>query len=104
MADLRISGASTRPRSESDIRLNHGNPSLILAASNDIGAATQAQFSSTDGGATWNSTSLPAQTGDVFQSDPEVDWTSDGTAWTLTRGVDPSTNSRLYSYTSTDNG
>ena len=32
-------------------------------------------------------TSLPAGRGDSFQSDPEVDWTSDGTAWALTLGV-----------------
>ena len=104
MADLRISGASANPRSESDIRLNHGDPSLVIAASNDLNATTQPQFFSTDGGATWGSTSLPAQAGDTFQSDPEVDWTSDGTAWALTLGVDAAFNSRLYSFTSTDNG
>ena len=104
MADLRISGASTNPRSESDIRLNYGDPSLIIAASNDISASTQPQFSSTDGGATWSTTSLPAQAGDSFQSDPEVDWTSDGTAWALTLGVTAALNSRLYSFTSTDKG
>lgn len=104
MTDLRISGASANARSESDIRLNYGNPDLVIAASNDLTAATQPQFFSTDGGATWSSTNLPAQAGDSFQSDPEVDWTSDGTAWALTLGVDPSFNSRLYSFTSTDNG
>ena len=60
MADLRISGASANPRSESDIRLNYGDPSLVIAAANDLSAATQPQFFSTDGGATWGSTSLPA--------------------------------------------
>jgi hypothetical protein len=104
MADLRISGASANPRSESDIRLNNGNPSLVIAASNDLNAATQPQFFSTDGGATWGSASLPAQAGDMLQSDPEVDWTSDGTAWSLTLGVDAASNIRLYSYTSTDQG
>ena len=80
MADLRISGATADPRSESDIRLNLGNPSLVIAASNDLNPAStvQPQFFSTDGGATWASTSLVAQAGDAFQSDPEVDWTSDG--------------------------
>jgi hypothetical protein len=104
MADLLISGTSSNPRSESDIRLNHGDPSLVIAASNDLSATTQPQFFSTDGGATWSSTSLPAQSGDVFQSDPEVDWTSDGTAWALTLGVDASSNIRLYSFNSTDQG
>src|SRR4051812_2514161 len=104
MADLRISGASANPRSESDIRLNNGNPSLVLAASNDLNASTQPQFFSTDGGATWGSASLPAQAGDIAQSDPEVDWTSDGTAWSLTLGVTPALNSRLYSFNSIDNG
>jgi len=104
MADLRISGSSSNPRSESDIRLNYGDPSLVIAASNDLTASTQPQFSSTDGGATWSTTSLPAQAGDSFQSDPEVDWSSDGIAWALTLGVDFSFNSRLYSFNSTDRG
>jgi hypothetical protein len=104
MADLRISGASSNARSESDIRLNYGDPSNVIAAANDIGASTQPQFFSTDGGASWSATSLPAVAGDSFQSDPEVDWTSDGTAWSLTLGVDAASNSRLYSYNSTDKG
>jgi hypothetical protein len=106
MADLRISAASPDPRSESDIRLNPGNPSLVIAAANDLNpaATSQPQFFSTDGGATWGATTLPAQAGDAFQSDPEVDWTSDGTAWALTLGVDPAFNLRLYSFTSVDNG
>jgi len=104
MSDLRISGASTSPRSESDIRLNYGDPSKIIAASNDIGNPTQAQFYSTDGGATWNQASLPAVSGDLFQADPAVDWTSDGTAWALTLGVRGGGVNRLRSYTSTDNG
>jgi hypothetical protein len=107
MADFRISGFSSHPRSESDIRMNYGNPDLVIAASNDldfIATNTQPQFFSTDGGATWNSTSLPAQASDTFQSDPEVDWASDGTAWALTVGVDASLNSRVYSFNSSDNG
>ena len=105
MADLRISGASANPRSESDIRLNYGDPSRIIAAANDLNATTQPQFFSTDGGANWGSTSLPAVAGDSFQSDPEVDWTSDGTAWALTLGgVLPAGTTRVYSYTSTDDG
>jgi hypothetical protein len=104
MSDLRISGASSRPRSESDIRLNYGDPSKIIAASNDIHNSTQAQFYSIDGGATWNQTNLPPVPGDTFQSDPAVDWTSDGTAWALTIGVDSATNTRGRCYKSTDHG
>jgi hypothetical protein len=104
MADLRISGASTNPRSETDIRLNYGDPSKIIAASNDIGATSQAQFFSTDGGATWGQANLPPATGDAFQSDPAVDWTSDGTAWALTLGVTSALQSRVLCYQSTNNG
>jgi hypothetical protein len=105
MPDLRISGASANARSESDIRLNYGDPSRVIAAANDLVAATQPQFFSTDGGTNWGSTSLPAVAGDSFQSDPEVDWTSDGTAWALTLGgVLPAGTTRLYSYRSTDDG
>jgi hypothetical protein len=108
MTDLRISGASTNARSESDIRLNYGDPSKIVAASNDLGSFLQAQFYSRDGGATWNptaSTNLPLGSGDASQSDPAVDWTSDGLAWAATLGVD-STNTvlRLRTYTSSDDG
>jgi len=90
MSDLRISGASTSPRSESDIRVNFGDPSKIIAASNDINNPTQAQFFSINGGVTWGQTNLPPMPGDAFQSDPAVDWTSDGTAWALTIGIDSS--------------
>src|SRR5450755_679007 len=82
--NLRISGAQGTPRSESDIRVNYNSPNNIIAASNAIGPSTQAQFYSSDGGATWGQTSLPVVPGDSFQSDPAVDWTSDGTAWAIT--------------------
>lgn len=104
MPDFRISGSSANDRSESDIRLNPYNSDLVIAASNDLVAATMPQYVSTDGGATWTTSSLPAQPGDLFQSDPEVDWTSDGTAWSLALGVDNLSNIRLYAYSSPDNG
>ena len=104
MPDLRISGASANDRSESDIALNYYNPNLVLAASNDLNATTQPQFVSTDGGATWTTTSLPAQPGDAGQSDPAVDWTSDGVAWSLTMGVVSTTNTRVLAFSSPDNG
>ena len=103
MADQRISGASTSPRSESDVRLNYGDPTRVIAASNDIGSS-QAQYFSTNGGATWGPTSnLPLTSTDTSQSDPAVDWTSDGLAWALTIGVAGAT-LRLRCYQSTTNG
>jgi sucrose-6-phosphate hydrolase SacC (GH32 family) len=87
MADFRISGASTTSRSECDIRINYNDSQKIIAASNDIGNSAQAQFNSTDGGATWNQASLPIAAGDNHHTDPMVDWTSDGTAWSMTLGV-----------------
>ncbi|MBY8976758.1 hypothetical protein KHP62_13120 [Rhodobacteraceae bacterium NNCM2] len=104
MPDLRISGASANDRSESDIRLNYFDPDRVIAASNDLNASTMPHYVSTDGGATWTTSSLPAQAGDLFQSDPEVDWASDGTAWSLALGVDGASNIRLYAYSSPDNG
>jgi hypothetical protein len=45
-------------RSESDIRINFWNPNKVIAASNHIETSgIQAQFYSTDGGATWGSPS-----------------------------------------------
>ena len=104
--EKRISGAQTAPRSESDIRINYWDPMKIVGASNNIsGSGSQAQFFSTDGGVTWGQTSLPLQTGDAFHSDPTVDWTSDGTAWSTTIGIN-SGGSVLHmrAYKSTDNG
>ncbi|MFL6263299.1 MAG: hypothetical protein ACJ76Y_26690 [Thermoanaerobaculia bacterium] len=104
--EKRISGAQAAPRSESDIRVNYWDPMKIIGASNNIsGSGAQAQFYSTDGGATWGQTSLALQPGDAFHSDPTVDWTSDGTAWSTTIGID-SSHSVLHmrAYKSTDNG
>ncbi|HEV8581962.1 MAG TPA: exo-alpha-sialidase [Thermoanaerobaculia bacterium] len=104
--NLRISGAQTIPRSESDIRVNYWNTAKIIGASNNIGGSgQQAQFFSSDGGATWGQTSLPLQTGDAFHSDPTVDWTSDGTAWATTIGINSAgTQLRMRAYKSTNGG
>jgi len=86
-ANGRISGAQTSPRSESDIRINFWNPAKIIAAANNISASgQQAQYYSVDGGATWGQTYLPLGT-DSYHSDPTVDWTSDGTAWSTSIGI-----------------
>jgi hypothetical protein len=104
--NLRISGAQTSPRSESDIRMNYWDPTKIIGASNNISASgQQSQFYSTNGGATWGQTILPLQTGDAFNSDPTVDWTSDGTAWATTMGINSAgTQLRLRAFKSVDNG
>jgi hypothetical protein len=104
--EKRISGAQSAPRSESDIRVNYWDPMKIIGASNNIsGSGFQAQFYSTDGGATWGQTSLPLQPGDAFHSDPTVDWTSDGTAWATTIGINSGgTTLQMRAYKSTDNG
>ncbi len=104
MPDFRISGASSNDRSESDIRLNIYDSDRVIAASNDLNDTTMPHFVSTDGGANWTTTNLPAQAGDIAQSDPEVDWASDGTAWSLALGIDGSFNIRNYAFSSPDNG
>ncbi len=102
--ERRISGAFPNPRSESDIRIDFRDPQKVIAASNDISASgRQAVFYSADGGATWGQTSLPLVSGDGFHSDPTVEWTSDGTAWSATLGIHAQT-LRLRVYKSTDHG
>lgn len=104
--DLRVSGAATNARSESDIRINYWNTSKVISASNNIGGSgRQAMFWSTDGGSTWGQTTLPLTTGDASHSDPTVDWTSSGTAWSSTIGINTfGTQLRLRWYKSTDGG
>jgi hypothetical protein len=104
--EARISGAQTSPRSESDIRINYQNPQKIIGASNNISSTgRQAMFFSSNGGASWGQTLLPLVTGDAFQSDPTVDWTSDGTAWSTTIGINSAaTVLTMRSYKSTDGG
>ncbi len=104
--EARISGAQTSPRSESDIRVNYQNTQKIIGASNNISSTgRQAMFFSSNGGATWGQTLLPLVTGDSFQSDPTVDWTSDGTAWSTTIGINSAeTVLNMRSYKSTDGG
>ncbi len=102
----RISGAQTTPRSESMIRVNRNNTQQIVGASNAISSSgQQAQFFSSNGGATWGQTSLTLHSGDSFMSDPAVDWTSDGTAWSTTIGIDSTqTVLTMRAYKSTNGG
>jgi hypothetical protein len=101
--NVRVSGAQTVPRSESDIRINFWNPLKVIAASNNIGGTgQQAQYYSNDGGSTWGQSFLPLA-GDSYHSDPAVDWTSDGTAWSVTIGIKGQT-LKMRAYKSTDSG
>jgi hypothetical protein len=101
----RISGAADNPRSESDIRINAKNPQQIIAGSNNIGNGRQAQFFSSDGGMSWGQTTLPLLTADSLHSDPTVAWTSDGTAWATTIGINAdNTVLQMRAYKSTDHG
>ena len=103
--NLKISDASDNPRSESDIRINISDPQQIIAASNNIGNSRQAQFFSGDGGTSWGQTFLPLLTGDSLHSDPTVGWTSDGTGWATTIGINAdSTVLQMRAYKSTDGG
>ena len=86
--NVRISGANPDSRQESDIRFNYNNLNEIICASTQLGGNQPMSFS-TDGGATWSQASLPGVTGDARQGDPTIDWTSDGTAWTVTIGIAP---------------
>jgi hypothetical protein len=101
--NVRLSGAQTGPREESDIRFNYNNLQQIICASTKLGG-TQPMHSSIDGGTTWTQSSLPGFTGDARQGDPTIDWTSDGTAWTVTIGIDAASNLRLRTYKSIDQG
>ena len=102
--NVRTSGSQTVSRSESDIRINYWNPMKIIAASNNIGGSgTQGQYYSSDGGVTWGQTTLPLASGDSMHSDPTVDWSSDGTAWSTTMGINGNV-LKVQSYRSTNGG
>lgn len=102
--NVRTSGSQTSSRSESDIRINYWNPSKIISASNNIGGSgTQGMYYSADGGVTWGQTTLPLASGDSYHSDPTVEWTSDGTAWSSTMGINGNT-LKVQSYKSTNGG
>ncbi len=103
-SDLRISGAQSVPRSESDIRINYFDPMKIISASNNItGSGKQVIYYSTNGGTSWSQTLLPATGSDTSHSDPTCDWTSDGRAWSATLGIQGGS-LRFRNYYSTDNG
>ena len=90
-ANVSITQLTANPYSESDISINPRNPAQIIAASNQNITLDQAEYFSGDGGASWSQSSLPLTGGDNFTVDPAVGWTSDGTAWALTNGVNTTT-------------
>ncbi len=86
--NLRISGAQTTSRSESDIRIDFWNPNRIISGSNNIVSSGRLGiYYSSNGGSTWGQTLLPFTSTDQIHSDPTVDWTSDGTAWATAIGI-----------------
>ncbi len=105
LTNIRLSGANSDPREESDIRINHNNLQQIISASTKLGGNQPMHFS-TDGGANWSQSSLPtADAVDVRQGDPTIDWSADGTAWTVTIGIDASSAGlRMRCFKSTDQG
>lgn len=103
--NVKISGKAATPRSESEIRIDPANPARIIGASNNLGNGRQAQFFSADGGATWGQTTLPLQPGDSAHTDPTLGWTTDGTAWATTIGMNAGvTVLQMRAYKSTDGG
>lgn len=102
--NVRTSGLQTASRSESDIRINYWDPNKIIAGSNNIGGSgTQGMYYSTDGGVTWGQTNLSLAGTDSFHSDPTVDWSSDGTAWSTTMGINGNV-LKVQSYRSSNGG
>jgi hypothetical protein len=102
--NLRISGINPGdPREESDIRYNYNNLQQIICASTKLGG-NQPMHHSSDGGVTWLTSFLGSRPGDVRQGDPTIDWTSDGTAWTVTIGISATLQLILRTFSSPDAG
>ena len=102
--NVRISGSNPGdPREESDIRYNYNNLQQIICASTKLGG-NQPMHHSGDGGATWATAFLGSRPGDVRQGDPTIDWTSDGTAWTVTIGISATLQLILRTFSSPDAG
>jgi Bacterial Ig-like domain (group 1) len=104
-ANINITNFDER-NSESFIAVDYADPQFLVAAANNIsGSGRQKQFRSSDAGTTWNSTELPLATGSAFNSDPAVAWTTDGTAWAATLGINNlGTSVQVQVYKSTDRG
>lgn len=100
MTNVRLSGAQSGQRSECDIRFNYNNLLQLVGLCNST-TASNLQFYSSDGGNNWSQSSLPTVSGDNSQGDPAVDWTSDGTAWTLVVGIG-TTGNVIRAFKSTD--
>jgi len=104
-ANINITNFDER-NSESFIAVDYDNPQFLVAAANNIsGSGRQKQFRSSDAGATWSSTELPLAAGAAFNSDPAVAWSTDGTAWSATLGINNmGTSVQVQVYRSTNRG
>ncbi|UCH93372.1 MAG: exo-alpha-sialidase [Candidatus Aminicenantes bacterium] len=104
-ANINITNLNER-NSESFIAVDYSNPQFLIAGANNIsGSGRQRQFWSSDGGVTWSSTELPLVPGSAFHADPAVAWTTDGTAWAATLGINRTeTSIKVQVYKSTDRG
>ena len=92
--------------SESFIAQDYNRPQFLVAAANNLAkSGRQRQFFSSDGGATWGKTELPLPPGIALQSDPALAFSSDGTAWAATLGIDNlGTSIQVQVFKSTDHG
>jgi hypothetical protein len=92
--------------SESTIAVDYSNPLIVVAASNNISSSGhQKQFFSKDGGKSWRATELPLAAGSAFQSDPSVAFSTDGTVWSSTIGINTTGSSlQIQVFKSTDHG
>jgi len=103
--NINISNFNER-NSESAAAVDPVKPQYVIAGSNNItGSGRQKQFYSRDAGATWRATELPLAAGTAFHSDPAVGFTTDGTAWAATLGINNTGSSILVQvYKSIDHG
>jgi hypothetical protein len=104
-SNVNVSNLDER-NSESFVAVNYADPRLLIAGSNNItGSGRQKQFRSADGGVTWTAGELPLAPGSAFQSDPALSWSTDGTAWAATLGINGAGNQVLVQvFKSTDHG
>ncbi|MFN7972853.1 MAG: PKD domain-containing protein [Acidobacteriota bacterium] len=76
-------------QSTSAITLDFQNPVFLAAASNDLAGTAQAQYASSDSGATWAYRALPLGTRS-FHADPSVAYDDAGVLFSAALGIQPS--------------
>jgi len=104
-SDVNVSDADER-NSESYIAIDERDPRTVIVASNNLsGSGRQKQFYSADSGATWGKAELPLPMGIAMHSDPTLAFSTDGTAWAATLGIDNTgTSVTVQVYKSLDHG